>query len=389
LAATTATDRLRVLHLIKGLSMVGGAERLILSLTASGDRERFDYHVAHVLTGMSEYLTGEFGAAGVTVHCLGVTSHYDLRWTVRLRALLARERFDVLHLHLPYAAGLGRLVARSLPAGKRPRIVHTQHNIWQHTEPLVLALHRATYRLDDADIAVSHAVWDAIPSALRSGTEVIVHGLPLDGLSDPRAAREHVRAEFGILPDEVLIATVANMRREKRYDMLMEAARILVDEGLRVRFLAVGTGPLEDELRAARDELSLGSTFLFTGFRTDVLDILAGCDLFVLASDHEGFPVAVMEALAVGVPVVSTAVGDVPTAVSDGKEGLIVPPGDIGALAAALRSLVVDPSLRARMAVAARDTASRFDIRVAAARLEEIYDAVSAGASVRSPAQDG
>src|ERR1035438_1853709 len=88
-----ATRRRRVLHLIKGLAM-GGAERLLLSLTAAGDRERVDYHVAYVLTGASEYLTEQLASAGVAVHCLGVSSHYDLRWLPRLRALLIGEGID-------------------------------------------------------------------------------------------------------------------------------------------------------------------------------------------------------------------------------------------------------------------------------------------------------
>ena len=371
-----ASDRRRVLHLIKSVMVVGGAERLLLSLTGAGDRQRFDYHVAHVLADASEYLTEELASAGVTVHSLGVSSHYDLRWLLRLRALLIGEEIELVHLHLPYTAALGRLVVRSIPGGRRPRIVHTQHNIWQHTSPAVRALHLATYRLDDADIAVSQSVWAALPRSLRSRTEVLVHGLPFGALDDVPLARGDVRSEFGILPDEVLVATVANMRKEKGYEVLLEAARQLVDDRLPVRFLAVGHGPLEDEVRRARDELGLGDRFLLTGFRADAQRIVAGSDLFVLASHHEGFPVAVMEALAAGVPVVSTAVGDVPSAVGKGGGGLVVAPGDPAALAEALRSLILDPPRRLQMAEAARATGSNFDIRRASARLEEIYDAL-------------
>jgi glycosyltransferase involved in cell wall biosynthesis len=384
-----ATRRRRVLHLIKGLEM-GGAERLLLSLTAAGDRERFNYHVAYVLMGASEHLTEELASVGVAVHCLGVSSHYDLRWLLRLRALLIGEQVDLVHLHLPYTAALGRLVVRSIPEGRRPRIVHTQHNIWQHTSPVVRTLHRATYRLDDADIAVSRSVWTALPRPLRSRTEVLVHGLPFGSLGDAQLARSEVRAEFGILPGEVLVATVANMRKEKGYEVLLDAARQLVDDGLPVRFVAVGHGPLEDEVRRARDELGLEDRFFLTGFRADAQRVVAGSDLFVLASHHEGFPVAVMEALAAGVPVVSTAVGDVPRFIGEGGGGLVVPPGDSVALADALRALIVDPPRRLQMAEAARATGSNFDIRRASARLEEIYDALlNTGARPASAAQEG
>jgi glycosyltransferase involved in cell wall biosynthesis len=209
---------------------------------------------------------------------------------------------------------------------------------------------------------------------------VLLHGLPLEELNDVPLARSGVRSELGILPGEVLVATVANMRREKGYEVLLEAASRLVSDGLPVRFVAVGHGPLAEEVRRARDELGLGSRFLLTGFRSDARRIVAGSDIFVLASHHEAFPIAVMEALAAGIPVVSTAVGDVPDTVGKGGAGLVVPPGDPAALADALRALIVDPSRRRHMAQAALAAGSQFDIRPASARLEEIYDTLlSAG----------
>jgi glycosyltransferase involved in cell wall biosynthesis len=385
----SARGRRTVLHLIKGLA-VGGAERLLLSLTAASDRQRFDYHVAYVLTGASEYLTEELGSVGVAVHSLGVSSHYDLRWLPRLRALLVGEEIDLVHLHLPYTAALGRLVVRSIPKRRRPRVVHTEHNVWQRTTPLVRALHRATYRLDDADMAVSQTVWESLPRPLRSRTEVLVHGLPIPELDNVHNTRNEVRSEFGILPGEVLVVTVANMRKQKGYEVLLEAARRLVDDGLPVRFVAVGHGPLEEEVGQARDQLGLGSRFVLTGFRSDAQHVVAGSDIFVLASHYEGFPIAVMEAAALGVPVVSTAVGDVPHFIGDGGGGLVVPPGDPGALADALRALILEPSLRRQMADKARATGSQFDIRRALTRIEEIYDdLLRGGVKPSSGAQQG
>ena len=212
-----------MLHLIKGLE-IGGAEQLLLSLTSAGDRERFDYHVAYVLRGASEHLTSELGATEVAVHCLEVSNHYDLRWLFRLRALLVREKIDLVHLHLPYTAALGRLVIHSIPRDVRPRVVNTEHNVWQQTTPVVRAMHRATYRFDDCNLAVSWAVWASLPRPFRTRTEVLVHGLPVVEPSDVLLTRTAVRSEFGIRPDEVLVVTVANMRKQKGYEVLLEAA---------------------------------------------------------------------------------------------------------------------------------------------------------------------
>src|SRR5579871_2247293 len=315
-------SRPRVLHLIKSLAAIGGAEQLLASLAeASGPDGPFAYHVAHVLAGPDPDLVSELRASGVVVHDLGLASHFDLRWLLRFRRLLIDERIDIVHLHLPYAASLGRLVVHSLP--RRPALVHTQHNVWQQNVPLVRALHRLTYRLDDVDIAVSEAVLSALPPSLRPRTEVLIHGLVFDELGDRDEVRQQVRSEFGIGDDELVVTTVANLRPGKGYEVLLEAARLLADAGVPLRIVAVGGGPLEEETRLLRAELGLERHVLLTGFRRDAKRIVYGSDLFILASHHEGFPIAVMEALALGVPVVATAVGDVPRVVHQGACGII------------------------------------------------------------------
>jgi glycosyltransferase involved in cell wall biosynthesis len=145
-----------------------------------------------------------------------------------------------------------------------------------------------------------------------------------------------------------------------------------------VRIVAVGQGQLEAESRALHAQLGLGDRVLLLGRRDDAVRVLAACDLFTLASDNEGLPVAVMEALALGLPVVATAVGGVPEAVTDGVEGVLVPPKQPEALADALAALAADPERRAAMGLAASARSETFDIRVAARRLEDIYRQVLA-----------
>ena len=113
--------------------------------------------------------------------------------------------------------------------------------------------------------------------------------------------------------------------------------------------------------------------FRLLGYRQDAMSILAASDLFVLASSHEGFPVAVMEALAVGVPVVATHVGGIPQAVRQGVEGYTVPVGDLDALAGRLSELIEDPERRRAMAQAARRRGEMFDIVEATRALEQVY----------------
>ncbi len=120
--------RPRILLLIKGLGL-GGAERLLVDVVGAGDQDRFEYEVAYVLDDQRA-LVASLEGSGVPVHGLGATASADLRWTVALRRLLAERRYDVVHAHLPYTAAFGRLVALTLPRGRRPALVYTEHSLW-------------------------------------------------------------------------------------------------------------------------------------------------------------------------------------------------------------------------------------------------------------------
>jgi glycosyltransferase involved in cell wall biosynthesis len=203
-------------------------------------------------------------------------------------------------------------------------------------------------------------------------TEVIAHGIDVDGVRRHLGERDAVRAELGIGDDELLAVTVANLREKKGYPVLLEAARRVVDAGAPVIFVAAGQGPLEAELRSRLSELDLGDRFRLLGYVPDAARLVAGADVFVLASEHEGLPLAVMEALALGVPVVAPRVGGIPALVADGSSGLLVPPGDASALADAVLA-VTDPAVRDRLAAGAAARGEQVGGRAAIARLDDLY----------------
>jgi glycosyltransferase involved in cell wall biosynthesis len=366
-----AHNRIPVLQLIKCLDR-GGAERLMTTMVTRGDRSRFSYEVAFVRSGMRG-LVGELEAAGVPVHDLGAGSDLDLAWTVRLRRILAQGRFEVMHAHLPYAAALGRVVARTLPPARRPRLVYTDHSHWPHLKPVVRGLGLATSRWDDVRIAVSESNRAALPAAIRSGTRVILHGVDVDAVRAAAAQAPDIRSALSIPRDHVVVVSVANLTAQKGYSTLLQAARAMVDAGQPVTFLAVGSGPLEDELVAEHRRSGLADRFRFLGQRADAVALMASSDVLVLASDYECMPVVVMEAFVVGTPVVATSVGELPAVIRDGINGVLVPPGQPDLLAAALGRLVQQPDLRARLARAADDDVERFDVRRASAEVEAVY----------------
>jgi len=232
--------------------------------------------------------------------------------------------------------------------------------------------------LDDATIAVSAHVRDSLrgPAARRAVS--LTHGIALEHVREQRAQRASVREELGVGPDEVLVGTVANYVPKKDYPNLLHAARYVVDRRAGVRFCAVGQGPLEGDVHALRHRLGLDEAVILPGYRRDAVRVLAGSDLFVLASRFEGLPVALMEALGLGLPVVATSVGGIPEAVEHGVHGLLVPPGRPDLLADAIEELVADPPRRMAMAAAASARADDFDVARAMGRVEAIYRRVVA-----------
>jgi glycosyltransferase involved in cell wall biosynthesis len=367
---TDGPGRTRVLWLVKGLGP-GGAERLLVEHAQGGDHDRFAYEAAYVLDWKT-HLVADLEDRGVTTHSLGVAREVDPRWVLRLHRLLRDGRYDVVHAHSPLPGSVARTLVRTMPATTRPWFVYTEHNRWQSHNALTRTANRATFRWDDATFAVSDDVRASIDASHRDDVEVLTHGIDLGAVRARLADRSATRAELGVREGTHLAVTVANLRATKNYPGLLAAARVVADRGLPVQFVAAGQGPLEAAVRAEHQRLGLGDTFRLLGYRDDATRLIAAADVYVLASDHEGLPVTVMEALALGVPVVAPAVGGLPEVVRTGENGVLVPAGDPDALAAGVER-ALEPSEHARLVAGAAATGERLSNAPAIARLEQAY----------------
>lgn len=369
------TRPVRVLHLIKGLGP-GGAERLLVSLAEVAQPEDVSYEVAYVLPG-KQHLVPELELLGVPAHCLaGRGGLADPRWPARLRRLA--PRFDVVHLHSPAVAAVARPVLRSLRRG--PVLVSTEHNVWSSHGALTRWANAATLPLDRIRWAVSAQVVASMWPRWRPATEVLIHGVPVERLTSRRVGREAARTTHGWADDDVVVATVANLRANKDYPTLFEAAASAIGEEPRLRFVAIGQGPLEQELRDRLAQHSLGDRFALLGYHPDPPAVLAGADVFTLASVHEGLPISLLEAMAMGLPPVVTDVGGNREVVADGENGLVSPPADPGRLAQAYVRLARQPDTRTRLGAAAAARSHAFDITATARTLQARYRAAAGGA---------
>lgn len=387
LPAQIASALMRVLWVVKGLGP-GGAERLLVAAAGAHDLNRFQVECAYVLP-WKDHLVGELESAGVRSHCLS-TKRTDRRWPLRLAKLVRSGGYDVVHVHSPLPASVARLAARFMRADRRPAGVSTEHNRWEtHRLPTRL-LNRITSRWDDASFAVTDEVRESMRGRVGEHAVTLRHGIDVERVAAERVHRADVRAELGIGEGEFVVVTAANFREQKDYPNLLRAARLLADRGVAVRIVAIGQGPQEAEIRALHASLDLGDRVILTGFRNDATRVMAACDAFTLASKWEGLPVAVMEALAIELPVVATDVGGMAEELHHEVDALLVPPGDSAALADAIERVATDAALCERLGAAAAARAPEFAVERTVGEIEATYARVArrapAGADEDAPA---
>jgi glycosyltransferase involved in cell wall biosynthesis len=208
--------------------------------------------------------------------------------------------------------------------------------------------------------------------------ETLYHGIDPDSVQH-WTRKDGVREELGIQADAPVVGTVANFKGHKRLDVLLLAAARVRRDVPDVRFVLVGQGPLEDEMHQRATALGLDDTVIFAGFRDDAPRVAASFDVFAMSSEYEGLSIAIIEAMALGKPAVTTDVGGLPEVIQDGIQGYVVRVGDDRALAERIVRLLEDPALRSRMGEEGRTRAARFDIRRSVQRMEEVYEGLLGG----------
>jgi glycosyltransferase involved in cell wall biosynthesis len=205
----------------------------------------------------------------------------------------------------------------------------------------------------------------------REPAATIPNGIALEDSAPPGAGAEW-RAANGFGADDLLVLSVARLEPQKNPLGLIEAFRRALGGVPHAHLLLAGDGSLRDE--AQRD---LPARVHLLGARTDVPALLAAADVFALASDWEGHPIAIMEAMAAGLPVAATAVGGVPELVEHNATGLLTPPRDMAALGAALAALAGDAELRRRMGKAARERSAGFGVAAMASAYARLFEQVA------------
>jgi glycosyltransferase involved in cell wall biosynthesis len=394
-AEDAAAPRVRVLRIISRMN-VGGPALHALLLNERLDPARYDSRLVAGRVGEAEgdYLAlhGAVPDRFVSVPALGRDVEGWRDWSAfwSLVRLMRTFRPHVVHTHTSKAGAVGRLAATVC---RVPVVVHTYHGhvfdayFSPLTTRLVVAAERLLARGASALVAVTARVRrDVLARGIGSDSKVVVVslGLDLDPLVAAATRRGELRGELGLGPDTPLVGIVARLVPVKAHEVFLQAAKAIAPVRPDVVFLIVGDGERRAELEAVARAAGLGSRVRFLGWRADLDRLYADLDVVVLTSKNEGSPVALIEAMAAGRPVVSTRAGGVEDVVTDGETGVIVPIGDASAVARAVVDLIEDPARAARLAAAGRaSVVARFGCGRLVGDIDALYHRLLAECGVR------
>ena len=304
----------------------------------------------------------------------------DVAALVHLCRVMRAQRPAIVHTHTSKAGFVGRLAARLASV---PAVIHQPHGhifygyYGDGRTAFYIALERIAARWTDCIVTLTDRGTEehlARKIGRRAQYRTVPSGVPTAALRAAAPSRSVARARLGLPEDAFVVAGLGRLVPVKGFDVLVAALRPLADAVPSSRLVLIGDGPQREELRVAARDLGVGGRVLVTGVTPDIAGWLAAADVLAAPSRNEGMGRAIVEAMALGLPVVGAAVGGIPAVVADGETGWLVPPGDSLALAAALVELARDEALRIKLGTAAVTRAEAFSTDVAQAAMRAIYD---------------
>jgi glycosyltransferase involved in cell wall biosynthesis len=360
---------IRVLHVIDHLDL-GGAQTALVDMLRHRDRSAFDVEVA-VMHGRGHF-ADTLEEFGIKVHSLARAKWPPVYVTEFVRLLRSAD-FHVVHFHLQGANWIAKPLAAL--AGQRVLIAHEHSSGDLRFRGLrSLVPNASTHLFSSRIIAVSKGVrdfltrWEAIPPDL---IELVPNAVD-DEIFHPctEEERREARSRLSLPPDALVAGGIGRLAPEKNFVLLPELAARHPD----IWFVVAGSGPEGDRIGALASKLGVAPRMRLLGTIVDRAGFYHALDAFILPSLYEGLPMAVLEAIFSGVPVLSSQLEGIAAIMMDGKEGLLARPGDVDDFSNQLQRLAKSLDLRKQLAVAARKKAlEQFSASVTARKVEDIY----------------
>ena len=330
--------------------------------------------------------------AKVPIQFLGKPAGFDPRMYTKVHRALRAVSPHVLHTHVHALRYVLPYIWYSRFYKPRPVMLHTVHSLAEYeVEPRARCIQRLAFKDGVLPVAVAQEVSRSLDRVYGLKDSMVVPNcLPVATYRNPKVRRSDWRQRENFRPDDFLFVCIAGLRPEKNHPLLLQAFARCAASDKRAHLVLAGGGETA-ELEKQAAQLGIARQIHFLGVRTDVPDVLAASDAFVLASHYEGNPLCIMEAMAASLPVVAPCVGGIPELVSSGTEGFLVPGGDVDEMAAAMNRLLRDAQLRSEMGAAGgRRALACFDVSIMVRAYERLYNSLLAdsGSGNQEPADE-
>jgi glycosyltransferase involved in cell wall biosynthesis len=362
----------KVLQLLTN-SAIGGTERMVLEFVRGTNREKYDLFVGALLSGGS--LFSEVSELGAQTVDFNKRRYNEVGVLIKLFSFMKQTRIDLVHLYGLQADVLGRIAARLAGVSvvvsgiRSPELWRKWHHSW---------LDKGTSGLVDLYISNSEAGRQTTIKREGISPEKIVtiyNGIDMTEFDNPNFDKNSLRTTYGLASSTQVVGVVANLRSMKGHADVIAALPAIVEQIPDVAFMFIGRDNMNGEIQRLAQESGLSEYIIFTGFNPEVRPFYELFDLFLLPSTWEGCPVSILEAMAMGKPVVGTTVGGIPELVVEGQTGLLIPPHNPVAIASSVVSLLKKPDEARKMGQAGRARVEEhFTLPEMVRKIETVYD---------------
>lgn len=333
--------KIKVLHIIKSLGR-GGAEMLLQETLKLHKKDEFEFHYIYFLPWKNQMVEGIESAGGI-VNLIAAKNNLGLLFSARkIIKYIKANKIDIVHCHLPWAGFVGRIVHKLL----RIPLIYTEHNKQERYHTITKLLNKITFNWQSIAIAVSNDVADSIEKNIHPKTPIktILNGVDVDTFIKNHDERLSLRSAYQIEENSIFIGTIAVFRFQKRLKEWITVFKKIHAKHPTIRGCIIGDGILKEEIMQHLRKEEMESFIIFPGLQTNVLPWLSAIDIFMMTSEFEGLPIALLEAMSMGCAVVCTEAGGIKEVIRNGKDGFTEQVEDWESLVRPLDYLIQNPS---------------------------------------------
>lgn len=338
------------------------------------DKRRYEFHYIYFIPWKYQMVEAIENAGG-KVTCLSAKNNIKIILKAsEMAAYIKQHKIQLIHCHLPWAGIVGRIVGKMTGVP----VVYTEHNKWERYHKLTYYLNKLSFGKQEKVIAVSEDVANSIKKHYhrnKPDIQVVSNGIDTEKYSNSQQVHRDIRKELKIPNGTIIIGITCVFRKQKRLDIWLDIAKTIHKNHPETFFIIVGDGILKKEIHQKALSLDMQDYLHFAGLQSETRPYLQAIDIFMMCSEFEGLPIALLEAMSMGCMPACTAAGGIPELVKDKVNGILVPDTDPMQLAERISRQLKEPDQISRMATAARETVIQsFGMQRMVNELENIYD---------------